>query len=124
MSLHVQAVHPARDAQAWFWSGANPADAPPPRVLCVETNRRLALMNAAVRRLRALGLRVEAQNIEGEFPAEAGPSVRIEGPACARAALLDVAGPCRWTVMGRDGVTVKAAACEFAGVWVLWEEAQ
>lgn len=125
MTPHLHVGCPARDARAWFWNGANPAEAPPPRVLCEETNRRLALVNAAIRALRGFGLRAVAISIEGEFPAEGGPSLRIaRDPAQSLEPFLDVAGPARWMCLGRDGVTLKAAACEFAGVWVLWEDAQ
>lgn len=125
MSMHLQIVHPARDPQAWFWSGANPADAPRPRVLCEETNRRLALMNVAVRALRELGVRIAGCRIDGEFPAEDGPSIRIERDPCKPfGAFLDAAGPRRWMALATEGRPVTTAACVFMGVWVIWEEAQ
>lgn len=125
MNVHLHVVPPARDAREWFWSGANPADAPAPRVLCVETNRRLALMNAAVRALRELGVRIEGARIEGEFPAEDGPSIRIaRDPAKPFGPFLDAAGPRLWMVLPTADRPVKVAACLFMGVWVIWEEAQ
>lgn len=125
MTPHLHVSSPARDACAWFWNGANPAEAPPKRVLCDETNRRLKLVNAAIRVLRGFGLRTVAVSIEGEFPAEGGPSLRIErDPSHSLEPFLDLASPVRWMCLGRDGVTLKVAACEFAGVWVLWEDAQ
>lgn len=40
----------------WLWSGANPADAEPPRVLNSKFIDRLAAANAASRGLRELGM--------------------------------------------------------------------
>lgn len=95
-----------------------------PRVLSDEVLARLTALNAAVRSLRAMGIRVRSTRLDGEFPADIGePSIRIErNPAVSLAPLLDAAGPrsyWRRYVRGAEEVT---AFCVFQGCVVLWEE--
>lgn len=94
-----------------------------PRVLTDELVERLRALNAAVRALRAMDIRVVSTTLAGEFPADGEPAIRIERQADASiAALLDAAEPrsfwCKG--VGRDAVTT--ASCQFMGVTVMWEE--
>jgi len=102
------------------WSGANPADAAPPRVLTRKATERLALLNAAMRRLRAMGIRVVAHSVAGEPFACGDPSIRIQrDPQVSLAALLDAAGSRNFWYDTPGHVTV---SCVFEGVVVIWEE--
>ena len=114
---------PIPDPAKWLWSGANPADAPAPRVLCGEMSRRLALLNAAARELRRLGVRIVAQSLAGEFPADQEPSIRIvRDPARPFGPFLDAAAPRQWIRLLRDGQSLAVAYTTFHGVLVTWEE--
>lgn len=121
MSTHLHAV-PARqiaDPSQWFWSGGNPADAPPPRVLCAEVVRRLASINAVVRALRSLGVRILEQHIEGPYPANGDPMVRIErDPARPFGPVLDAMG--RRAYIAMSDRTLGCARID--GVVITWEE--
>lgn len=104
----------------YAWSGANPADAAPPRVLTGNATARLALLNAAMRRLREMGIRVASHSLAGEPFACGEPSIRIQrDPDVSLAALLDAAGSRNFWQDAPGHVTV---SCLFAGVCVIWEE--
>ena len=120
--LHVVPA-PIPDPAQWLWSGANPADAPAPRVLCGEMSRRLAALNAAARELRRLGVRIVEQALDGAFPADNEPSIRIErDPATPFGPFLDAALPRTWVRITRDGQILSVAYTSFHGVLVTWEE--
>lgn len=96
-----------------------------PHVLSSERADRLARLNDATRALRKLGVRIVGQSVDGEFPADGEPSIRIErNRERPFAPFLDAAGPRIWTVIARDGVSIKRAACVFRGVIVILEEPQ
>lgn len=104
--------------------GYNPAQRPA-HVLTSQATRHLARMNAAMRTLRTLGVRVLECHLEGGWPAINEPLIRIErDPQRPFAAFLDAAGPRQWVCIARDGVSIKTAACKLEGVWVVWEEQQ
>lgn len=91
-----------------------------PRVLGAEAVSRLATLNAAMRRLREMGIRVVSHSLAGEPVACGDPSVRIvRDPAVSLAALLDAAGSRSFWHHTPGLVTV---SCLFAGVCVIWEE--
>jgi hypothetical protein len=103
------------------WSGGNPADATPPRVLCRTLIQRLAVLNNAVRELRAMGLAIESQSIGNAILSGGPPLVRIRrDPAVSIARLLDAAGPRVFVRIGNPPVTI--AHCLLRGVMVAWEE--
>lgn len=106
----IHAVHPL------------PAERPPvPSVLCQHTVARLAMLNAAVRRLRELGVRIVGAQVNGEWPADDEPLVRIErDPLRSFGAFLDEAGPRVWAQL--HGTKVAQASALFHGVMVVWEE--
>lgn len=94
-----------------------------PTVLNASVQARLQIINAAVRRLRAMGIRVLAHRVDGEFPSDDEPTVRIvREPAVSIAALLDAAGPRGYWTRVERGQRVTTAFCLFDGVLVLWEE--
>jgi len=117
--LHAVPDRPISNPAHWFWSGSNPADAPPPRVLCAEVVRRLADLNAAVRTLRALGVRIVSQDIDGAFPADGEPLIRIEhDKARPFAPVLDAVGSRSYRVCG----TTTIGFGRINGVVVVWED--
>lgn len=104
--------------------GHNPAQRPV-HVLNNQATRHLARMNDVLRTLRTLGVRVLACHLDGEWPAVAEPSIRIERDLQRSfAAFLDAAGPRNWVEIARDGISAKTAACKLGGVWIIWEEPQ
>jgi len=113
-------IYPMHGARA----GRNPASRPA-TILSERAHQHLAKMNAAARALRALGVRVLACHLEGEWPAVNEPSIRIErDPSRSFAAFLDAAGPRQWVTIARDGISTKAAACRLQDVWIVWDECQ
>lgn len=106
----IHAVHPLPTERA-----------PVPSVLCQRTVARLATLNTAVRRLRELGVRIVAAQVDGDWPADDEPLVRIErDPQQSFAAFLDEAGPRVWAQL--HGTQVTQASALFHGVMVVWEE--
>ncbi|WP_418647245.1 hypothetical protein ACNQFN_18795 [Thauera butanivorans] len=104
--------------------GHNPAQRPA-HVLTDRARRNLARMNAAARTLRTLGVRVLECRLDGEWPAVAEPSIRIERDIHRSfAAFLNAAGPREWVTVAHDGISTKSAACRLEGVWIIWEEPQ
>lgn len=102
---------------------ADAAPRPAPAVLCQRTVERLAQLNSAVRRLRALGVRVLETQLDGTWPADGEPLVRIErDPDMPFGPFLDEAGPRTWVQL--QGGAVSHAAATFHGVTVTWEEQQ
>lgn len=96
---------------------------PEPAVLCQRTVGRLAQLNTAVRRLRELGVRVLETQVDGKWPADDEPLVRIaRDPDLAFGEFLDEAGPRVWAK--RHGAATTHASALFHGVMVVWEEPQ
>ncbi len=92
-----------------------------PRVFNAERSVRLANLNAALRGLRTLGVRVLDVCLDGEFPAPEGePLVRIEhDPDRSFGAFLDAVGPRTYVhLVG----TPKRVGAHYQGVTLLWEE--
>jgi hypothetical protein len=122
-SCNTLHLHPAGAAPDIEWSGANPADAAPPRVLSRSLIQRLALLNNAVRELRAMGLAIVSQSIENRILAGGPPSIRIHrDPAMSIAPLLDNAGP--RVFIRHNSAQTTLAYCLFKNVMVVWEERQ
>jgi hypothetical protein len=122
--FHIVQTPPRRihDPDQWFWYGANPADAPPPQVLNAEIVRRLGLLNAAVRRIRALGLRVLEQSISGTWPSQGEPTVLIERRRDQPIApLLDAVTVRRW-IPPADDPDALIGYATLDGVGVIWVE--
>jgi len=91
-----------------------------PRVLGAQAVTRLAALNAAMRRLREMGIRVASHSLAGEPFACGDPSIRIQrDPQVSLSALLDAAGSRNFWQDAPGRVTV---SCVFEGVCVIWEE--
>lgn len=118
----LRLIHSHHDHdRTWSWSGGNPADAAPPRVLTHIATARLAALNGAVRDLRAMGLKIKSQTLGNAILAGGPPLVRISrDPAVSIAPLLDAAGPRVFVQVGNPPVTI--AHCLLRGVMVAWEE--
>lgn len=95
-----------------------------PTVLTLDAVDRLAILNHAVRQLRALGARVVETRIDGPWPSVDGsPLIRIaRDPARPFAQVLDALGPRRWLQLHRGAVS--QAAAQYLGTTVVWEERQ
>jgi hypothetical protein len=117
-AVPLRLVHAATAAQA-----AGVPELAAPRVFSDEVLTRLCNLNAAVRGLRAMGIRVRATNLSGEYAGADEPSIHIHrDPASSIAALLDAAGPRRYVPHTVDGVAMASVRCAYRGCLVMWEE--
>lgn len=96
---------------------ALPPKQPPIKVLTDSAIARLEKLNAAARTVRACGLRILDQRLDGIAPLGSMPAIKI---AAANRALLDQAGP-PTTLERPSGVVVHVFV---GGISVMWEVPQ
>lgn len=117
LALVQSTASAAATPQPWQWSGADPADAPPPTVLSTERLHRLRSANEASRRLRAMGLQV----LHIDINADIRPVLRIfRDLKTDLRPLLDAALPNRawWSCCPLSRI---GHVC-FCGALISWDE--
>lgn len=126
---HTRFLHTAAGAVPVGDPVADPVANPAPRgaaptVLTLDAVDRLAVLNNAVRQLRALGARIVETRIDGPWPSVDGtPLIRIaRDPHASFARVLDALGPRTWLQLHRGAVS--QAAAQYLGTTVVWEERQ